>query len=181
VWSLRMRSSGVNSGGSLLHRATVRRPTNRSANLAVRCIVLQNIKAMPNILKWLTAVSLVPTLFVLGTLIPNGSVKVNGRPMANSLWWACGAGATVAVVATMMTFATLLLVQRSKWVHDGHSSSQGRWGRVATGRAFDAALALRQELLLLVSTAPNRLWLTTSPWCVWVSLSNSRYSRSRPS
>jgi hypothetical protein len=77
--------------------------------------VLQNIKAMPTILKWLTAVSLVPTLFVLGTLIPNGSVKVNGRPMANSLWWACGAGATVVVVATMMTFATLLLVQRSKY------------------------------------------------------------------
>jgi hypothetical protein len=77
--------------------------------------VFQNIKAMPGILKWLTAVSLVPALFVLGTLVPNGSVKVNGKPMANSVWWSCGAGATVAILAIVMTVATTLLIQRSRY------------------------------------------------------------------
>jgi len=70
---------------------------------------------MPNVLKWLTAVCLVPVLFVLGTLIPNGSIKVNGKPMANSAWWASGAGATVAVLAIIATVAALLLVRRSKY------------------------------------------------------------------
>jgi hypothetical protein len=70
---------------------------------------------MPGILKWLTAVGLVPVLFVLGTLIPNGSVMVNGKPMANSLWWSCGAGGTVALLAIVMTVATTLLIQRSRY------------------------------------------------------------------
>ena len=51
---------------------------------------------MPGILKWLTVVGLVPPLFLLGTLIPNGSINVDGKPMANSDWWSCGAGAVVA-------------------------------------------------------------------------------------
>jgi hypothetical protein len=70
---------------------------------------------MPGILKWLTAVGLVPVLFVLGTLIPNGSVNVNGKPMANSLWWSCGAGGTVAFLAIVMTVATTLIIQRSRY------------------------------------------------------------------
>jgi len=70
---------------------------------------------MPGILKWLTAVGLVPVLFVLWTLIPNGSVKVNGKPMANSLWWSCGAGGTVTLLAIVMTIATALLIQRSRY------------------------------------------------------------------
>jgi hypothetical protein len=49
-------------------------------------IVFNNLKAMPGILKWLTAVCLVPPIFFLGTLIPNGSINVNGRPMLNSVW-----------------------------------------------------------------------------------------------
>jgi hypothetical protein len=77
--------------------------------------VFQNIKAMPNILKWLTAVSLVPLIFFFGTLIPNGSVSVNGRPMPNSVWWACGAGAVVSVLAVIMTSAVLMLLRRSQY------------------------------------------------------------------
>lgn len=77
--------------------------------------VLNNLKAMPNVLKWLTAVSLVPPIFFLGTLIPNGSIDVNGRPMLNSIWWACGAGAVVAVLAVIMTIAVLMLLRRSKY------------------------------------------------------------------
>jgi len=77
--------------------------------------VFQNLKAMPNILKWLTAVSLVPLIFFFGTLIPNGSVNVNGRPMPNSVWWACGAGAVVSVLAVIMTIAVLMLVRRSQY------------------------------------------------------------------
>lgn len=70
---------------------------------------------MPGILKWLTAVGVVPVLFVLGTLSPNGSVKLNGKPMANSPWWSCGAGGTVALLAIVMTVATTLLIQRSRY------------------------------------------------------------------
>lgn len=70
---------------------------------------------MPGILKWLTALCLVPPLFVVGTLIPNGTIRVDGRLMANSDWWACGAGATVVVVAIMTAVAALLLVHRSKY------------------------------------------------------------------
>jgi hypothetical protein len=78
-------------------------------------MVLKNLKAMPSVLKWLTAVSLVPPIFFLGTLIPNGSINVNGQPMPNSVWWACGAGAVVAVLAVIMTIAVLMLVRRSKY------------------------------------------------------------------
>ena len=77
--------------------------------------MLKNLKAMPRVLKWLTAISLVPPIFFLGTLIPNGSINVNGRPMLNSIWWACGAGAVVAVLAVIMTIAVLMLVRRSKY------------------------------------------------------------------
>jgi hypothetical protein len=76
--------------------------------------VFKNLKAMPGILKWITAVSLVPPIFFLGTLIPNGSINVNGRPMLNSVWWECGAGAVVAVLAVIMTVAVLMLLRRSK-------------------------------------------------------------------
>jgi uncharacterized membrane protein (DUF485 family) len=78
-------------------------------------MVLQNLKAMPNILKWLSAVSLVPVIFFLITLIPGGSVNVNGRPMPNSVWWACGAGALVSVLAVIMSIAVLMLVRRSQY------------------------------------------------------------------
>jgi hypothetical protein len=77
--------------------------------------VFKNLKAMPGILKWLTAVCLVPPIFFLGTLIPNGSINVNGQPMLNSIWWACGAGAVVAVLAVIMTIAVLMLLRRSKY------------------------------------------------------------------
>jgi hypothetical protein len=70
---------------------------------------------MPGILKWLTAMSLVPTIFLLGSLIPNGSINVDGKPMANSDWWSCGAGVVVALLAIMMTAAEILLIQRSKY------------------------------------------------------------------
>ena len=56
-----------------------------------------------------------PLLFVFGTLIPNGSIKVDGKPMANSVWWASGAGAATAVLAIIATVAALLLVRRSKY------------------------------------------------------------------
>lgn len=90
--------------------------------LPVGWIVLKNLKAMPSVLKWLTAVSLVPLIFFLGTLIPNGSINVNGRPMPNSVWWACGAGAVVAVLAVIMTIAMLMLMRRSN-MPDQFSSS----------------------------------------------------------
>ena len=77
--------------------------------------MFQNLKAMPGILKWLTALTLVPPLFVLCTLIPNGSVKVYGSPMTNSAWWSCGAGVVVALLAVMMVVAEILLLQRSKY------------------------------------------------------------------
>jgi uncharacterized membrane protein len=77
--------------------------------------VFQNFKAMPGILKWLTVVGVVPPLFLLGTLIPNGSINVDGKPMANSDWWSCGAGAVVAVLAIVMTVAEISLLRRSKY------------------------------------------------------------------
>ena len=77
--------------------------------------MFKNLKAMPGILKWLTAVCLVPPIFFLGTLIPNGSINVNGRPMLNSVWWACGAGAVVAVLALIMTSAVIMLLRRSRY------------------------------------------------------------------
>jgi uncharacterized membrane protein len=70
---------------------------------------------MPRILKWLTVIGLVPPLFLLGTLIPNGSINVDGKPLANSDWWSCGAGAVVAVLAIVMTAAEILLLRRSKY------------------------------------------------------------------
>jgi hypothetical protein len=69
---------------------------------------------MPGILKWLTVIGLVPPLFLLGTLIPNGSINVDGKPMANAAWWSCGAGAVVPVLAIVMAAAEILLLRRSK-------------------------------------------------------------------
>jgi hypothetical protein len=70
---------------------------------------------MPGILKWLSVFTLVPPIVVLGTLIPNGSVQSNGKPMANSTWWSCGAGALVILLTVMMIGAAILLVRRSKY------------------------------------------------------------------
>jgi hypothetical protein len=94
-------------------KGTVR--TDRFESRVTGGEVLKNFKAMPSVLKWLTAVSLVPPIFFLGTLIANGSINVNGRPMPNSVWWACGAGAIVAVLAVIMAVAVLMLVRRSKY------------------------------------------------------------------
>jgi hypothetical protein len=77
--------------------------------------VFKSFKAMPSILKWLCVVGLVPPLFLFGTLIPNGSINVDGKPMANSDWWSSGAGAVVAVLAIVMTAAEIMLLRRSKY------------------------------------------------------------------
>jgi hypothetical protein len=77
--------------------------------------MLRNLKAMPAILKWLTALCLVPPLFTIGTLIPNGSINVDGHPMANSDFWACRAGVVVAMLGIMMVVAASLIIQRSKY------------------------------------------------------------------
>jgi hypothetical protein len=78
-------------------------------------IMLQNFKAMPGILKWITVLCMVLPVFTLGTFIPNGTINVNNHPMANSDFWACGAGILVAILAMMMLVAMWLLVQRSKY------------------------------------------------------------------
>lgn len=70
---------------------------------------------MPGILKWLSAVGLVPLLFLLATLIPNRSINVDGKLVANLDWWSSGAGAVVAVLAIVMTAAEIQLLRRSKY------------------------------------------------------------------
>jgi hypothetical protein len=85
------------------------------ANDRARRQVLKNFNAMPAILKWLTSLCLVLPIFLIVSLIPHGSINVNGRATANSEWWATGAGAVVLILAIAMTTAGLLLLNRSPY------------------------------------------------------------------
>jgi len=77
--------------------------------------VLKNLNDMPGILKWLTAVGLVPVVFLVATLIPDGSVQVSGRAMANAEWWSTEAGIVVAFLAITSTAAAVLMLNRSRF------------------------------------------------------------------
>jgi uncharacterized membrane protein len=77
--------------------------------------VLKNLNDMPGIVKWLTAVGLVPVVFLVATLIPDGSVQVFGRAMANAEWWSTGAGIVVAILAFTSTAAAVLMLNRSRF------------------------------------------------------------------
>jgi hypothetical protein len=77
--------------------------------------VIKNFNAMPGILKWLTSLSLALPIFVVVTLVPNGSIKVSGRLMANADWWATGAGAVTLVLAIIMAAAGILMLNRSPY------------------------------------------------------------------
>jgi hypothetical protein len=77
--------------------------------------MFRNLKLMPGVLKWVTALCLVPPVFTVGTLIPNGTVNVDGKPMANSAFWASGAGTVVASSGIVMIIVAALLLKRSRY------------------------------------------------------------------
>jgi hypothetical protein len=70
---------------------------------------------MPGILKWLTSLCVVLPMFLLASLVPQGSIKVSGRLMPNAQWWATGAGMVVVVLAITMTTAGILMLKRSPY------------------------------------------------------------------
>lgn len=134
--------------------------------------MFQNLKAMPGILKWLTAVSFVPIVFFLATLIPNGSIQVNGRPMANAAWWSCGAGWVVTVLAIMMTAAEILLLQRSKYARPAFLAAM----------AFTVTSALPIEKLIepnvrlpLWSVITNLALVALIAWYLYASRAVQKY------
>jgi hypothetical protein len=70
---------------------------------------------MPGILKWLNSLCLALPIFLVASLIPNGSIKVSGRAMPNAQWWATGAGIVVVVLAIAMSTAGILMLKRSPY------------------------------------------------------------------
>lgn len=71
--------------------------------------------AMPPLLKWLTAMTIVVPVIAVATMFPQQSIGVFGRQMTASEWWSSGAGLTTLVVGGLMLAAGLLMLRRSRY------------------------------------------------------------------
>jgi hypothetical protein len=60
---------------------------------------VKNFMAMPILLRLCTGVAGGVLVFVIGTMLPHGSIRVDGRQLTTSEWWAIGAGPFMLIVA----------------------------------------------------------------------------------
>ena len=77
--------------------------------------MIKNFMAMPILLKLLTATAFAVPIFVIGTMIPHGSVNVGGRELATSAWWTIGAGPFLLVVALLFCASIIGMLRRVRY------------------------------------------------------------------
>lgn len=75
----------------------------------------KSFKAMPMLLRFLTAVGLFVCLMVISTMRPNSVVHKDGRSISSAVWWASGAGPSMLVVAVLFGASTVMMLRR--WRH----------------------------------------------------------------
>src|ERR1700753_3477200 len=77
--------------------------------------MIKNFMAMPILLKLLTAAACSVPIFVIGTMIPHGSVDMGGREGATSEWWTIGAGPFLSVVALLFCASIVGMLRRARY------------------------------------------------------------------
>ena len=74
-----------------------------------------NFKAMPTILKFLTAHALFSFLFLIGSIIPHDSFSINGQSVSYSEWWSSGVGPYASSLGILMPIVGFLLIARTRY------------------------------------------------------------------
>jgi len=82
--------------------------------------VLENFKSMPKQLKFLTAFGLACFAFLVGPLIPNTALSINGRAVSSAEWWSSGVGVFASLVGLAGPIAGLLLLRKSRYARQAY-------------------------------------------------------------
>ena len=77
--------------------------------------MLRNFYQMPRLLKLLTASTLALIVFLVGSVLPHGSISAFGRQMSTTEWWASGAGAITVLAAVLPIASAALMLKRSRY------------------------------------------------------------------
>lgn len=75
--------------------------------------IVENLAAMPLLLKLFTVVAVATPGASILMLFPNQEITVFGRQMTASQWWVSGAGVTFLVVGCILLAAAVLMLERS--------------------------------------------------------------------
>ena len=75
----------------------------------------RNFRAMPKLLRWLTALGLCVTLFFVPVLIPGNTVRAFGRSISTQEWWLSGAGWIFACTYGLVPVSAVLMLRRSRY------------------------------------------------------------------
>ena len=75
----------------------------------------ENFKAMPVLLKFLTAHALGCILFVFASMFPFGAFRIHGRYVTHSEWWSSGIGVYVSILGMLMAIAGCLLASKKRY------------------------------------------------------------------
>lgn len=77
--------------------------------------VLNNVNAMPRLLKLIAVSNIVFPLFVVASGLPNSQLTVFGQQIPTAIWWTKGGGPLVLAGGLPMCAATLLIIKRIAW------------------------------------------------------------------
>ncbi len=83
-------------------------------NLSVLRTMVKNFMAMPILLRLCTGVAGGVLVFVIGTMLPHGSIRVEGRQLTTSEWWAIGAGPFMLIVGGLFCASAVMMLRRSR-------------------------------------------------------------------
>lgn len=61
----------------------------------------KNFESMPKFLKFLTAHAVFCFVFLVGSIIPDNSFSIDGRPVSYSGWWTSGAGPCASLIGVL--------------------------------------------------------------------------------
>jgi hypothetical protein len=73
-----------------------------------------NFKAMPLLMKWVTAHALLCFGLLISSLVPHDSFSIDGHHVSYSEWWSSGAGPFASLLGVIMPFAAYLLLVRAR-------------------------------------------------------------------
>lgn len=75
----------------------------------------RNFLAMPSLLQFLTAGTVLVIAFFVSSTIPHSSVNVMGGVMSTDEWWKSGAATVIALNAILFAVSATLMLKRSRY------------------------------------------------------------------
>jgi len=82
--------------------------------------VWENFKAMPRLLKFLTAHALACFFFLVVSVVPHGRFFVSGRPVSYAEWWSSGIGLFAFLVGLVGPATGVLLLRKSRFARPAY-------------------------------------------------------------